>query len=131
MAFCLVLALALLLPACASTGKTGFSSKEVKKYTESGTSIEVAAGDKFEIALTANDTTGYTWNKNEVYDKAYLELESTQYLTNEPVRPGSPGVQQYIFKALKAGSTTIKMTNKRSWESTSSDKTVTFNVNIK
>jgi inhibitor of cysteine peptidase len=129
--FCLIFALALLLPACAGTGKTAPAGAEVKLYNESSTSIEVASGGKFEIDLAANDTTGYTWNKNEVYDKAYLELVESKYKTAEPVRPGSPGTQVYIFKALKPGATTVKMTNKRSWESTSSDKTLTFNVNIK
>jgi len=103
----------------------------MKAYDETSTSIQAAVGHKFEIRLGANDTTGYTWNKNEVYDQAYLELVESKYIATEPVRPGSPGTQVYVFKALKSGSTTIKMTNKRSWESTSSDKSITFNVNIK
>lgn len=81
--------------------------------------------------LAANDTTGYTWDKNEVYDKGYLELLASNYITQKTDKVGAPGTQQYLFKAIKAGDTTIKMTNKRSWESTSSDKTITFNVNIK
>jgi inhibitor of cysteine peptidase len=131
LAFSLILVMALLLPACAGTGKTAVSSTEVKQYTETSTSIDVAAGSKFEIDLAGNDTTGYTWNKNEVYDKAYLELVSSNYIAQKTDRVGAGGTQQFIFKALKSGATTIKMTNKRSWESTASDKTITFNVNIK
>jgi predicted secreted protein len=136
--FCLILVLATTLAACqGAPSKTTPAAPStpaadtVKQYTEASTSIDVASGGKFEIDLAANDTTGYTWNKNEVYDKAYLELLESKYKTAEPVRPGSPGTQIYVFKALKAGATTIKMTNKRSWESTASDKTLTFNVNIK
>jgi inhibitor of cysteine peptidase len=130
-AFCLILALAILLPACAGTGKTGWSSTEVKQYNETSTSIQAAVGEKFEIMLASNETTGYSWSKNEVYDKAYLELVSSNYIAQKTDRVGAGGTQQYIFKAVKSGSTTIKMTYKRSWESTSSDKSITFNVNIK
>ena len=100
-------------------------------YNESNTNILAAVGGKFEIKLAANDTTGYTWNKNEVYDNAFLELVESKYVTQNTGLAGAPGTQQYTFKALKSGSTSIKMTNKRSWETTASDKTITFNVTIK
>ena len=127
-ALCLCVALAMLLPAC---GQQGFSSKEVKQYNETSTSIQAAVGEQFEISLAGNETTGYSWNKNEVYDKAYVELLSSKYIAPQTDRIGAGGTHQFLFKALKAGSTTIKMTYKRSWESTASDKTITFNVTIK
>lgn len=128
-AFCLILTLAILLPACA--GQQGGSDTGMKQYDESSTSIQVSTGDKFVIKLEGNATTGYTWDKNEVYDKSYLELLDSQYIAQQTDKVGAGGTQQYTFKALKAGSTTIKMTYKRSWESTASDKTITFNVIIK
>ncbi len=127
-AFCLVATLTTLSAACAGGG---YSSSEIKQYDESKTSIQCSAGEQFEIMLTSNPTTGYTWDKNEVYDKAYLEMVKSNYIAPQTDRVGAGGTQQYIFKALKAGSTTIKMTYKRSWESTASDKTITFDVTIK
>lgn len=124
-AFCLLVTLTALSAACAGGGS------EIKQYNESKTSIQCSAGEQFEIMLASNPTTGYTWDKNEVYDKAYLELVKSNYIAPQTDRVGAGGTQQYIFKALKAGSTTIKMTYKRSWESTASDKTITFGVTIK
>jgi inhibitor of cysteine peptidase len=80
-------------------------------------------GVGFTIRLEANETTGYTWRGNERFDRSYLELTGSPYLPAQPQRPGSGGEQRYHFKALKAGSTQIEVTYKRSWEATPSDKT--------
>lgn len=128
-ALCLAIALAVLLTACG--GQQGFSSNEVKQYNETSTSIQAAVGQQFEISLASNPTTGYTWEKSEAYDKAYVELLSSKYIGPKEAIPGAGGTHQFLFKALKAGSTTIKLTYKRSWESTASDKTITYNVTIK
>lgn len=126
--FCFLLTSALVLAGCA--GGTAATS-QIKQYTEATTSIQAAAGEQFEIDLEGNPTTGYSWEKNEVYDKSMLELIQSKYSPSLPQKIGSGGAQQYIFKALKAGSTQVKMVYKRSWESTTSDKTLTFNVTIK
>lgn len=125
--FCFLLTSTLVMAGCA--GKTATS--QIKQYTEATTSIQAAAGEQFEIDLESNPTTGYSWEKNELYDKGMLEMTQSKYSPSLPQKIGSGGVQQYIFKALKAGSTQIKMVYKRSWESTTSDKTLTFNVTIK
>jgi len=100
------------------------------QYSETTQEIQVKVGNGFTIRLEANETTGYTWRGNERFDRSYLELTGSPYLPAQPRRPGSGGEQRYHFKALKAGSTQIEVTYKRSWEATPSDKTVVFTVRI-
>jgi inhibitor of cysteine peptidase len=104
---------------------------EIKQYSNPAQRIMVAPGDQFEISLDANETTGYSWKGNEVYDKEMLQLVKSQYVTGQTDRVGAGGKQVYLFKALKSGNTQITLTYKRSWEKTEYDKTVSFNVSIK
>ena len=108
-----------------SSGATGNTD-----YSEKTRTIQSKVGEGFTIRLEANETTGYTWRGNERFDPAYLGLTGSPYQPAQPQRPGSGGEQRYHFKALKAGSTQIKLTYKRSWETTPSDKTVVFTVRI-
>ncbi len=99
-------------------------------YSEKDLDIQAKVGTVFTIRLEANETTGYTWRGNEQFDRSYLELTGSPYQPAHPQRPGSGGEQRYHFKALKAGTTEIRLTYKRSWEATPSDKTVVFTVRI-
>ena len=135
---CLLVTFATLLISC--TGCTNpettttppvATKPPIKQYTDSSATIGVTIGEQFEIDLEGNPTTGYTWQGNEVYDKTMLDLFKKEYLPSRPQMIGSGGAQLYLFKALKAGDTQIKMTYKRSWETTDYDKTVIFNVTIK
>jgi len=135
---CLLVTFAALLVGCmgstnpeTSTKPPVVSTPPVKEFTDSSKPIQVTVGEQFEISLESNPTTGYTWEKNEVYDKAMIELVKSEYRASRPQMAGSGGGQLYVFKALKAGDTQIKMTYKRSWETTDYDKTVIFTVTIK
>jgi len=128
---CFLAILAPLCLGCASGQNQQFVTTAITKYNETATDIKVKVGEQFEIDLAANVTTGYTWDGNEVYDKTMLELVKKEYITSGQQRPGAGGTQMYMFKALKAGDTQIKMTYKRSWETTDSDKTIIFKVSIK
>jgi inhibitor of cysteine peptidase len=100
------------------------------QYSESAREIQARVGEGFTLRLEANETTGYSWRGNESFDRAYLELTGSLYHPDQPQRPGSGGEQRYTFKALQAGTTRIKLIYKRSWEATSSDKTMVFSVRI-
>jgi inhibitor of cysteine peptidase len=109
-------------------GTTSSGEKGNAACSETIRTIQVKVGEGFTIRLEANETTGYTWRGNERFDRSYLELTGSPYQPAQPQRPGSGGEQLYHFKALKAGTTQIKLTYKRSWEATPSDKTVVFTV---
>jgi inhibitor of cysteine peptidase len=99
-------------------------------YSDTTREIRIKVGEIFTIRLEANETTGYSWRENEDFDHSSIELTGSAYQANQPQRPGSGGEQLYHFKALKPGITRIRLTYKRSWGATPSDKTVVFTVRI-
>ncbi len=111
-------------------GTTASGEKDGAQYSEKTPDIQASVGEGFTLSLESNETTGYTWRGNERFDRFYLELTGSPYQPARLQRPGSGGEQHYHFKAVKAGITEIRLTYKRPWESTPSDKTVVFTVRI-
>lgn len=102
------------------------------QYTETdivNNTINITAkvGEKFEIKLKSNPSTGYSWAAD--YDEKYLELREQEFERKRMSPPGTPGKEEWEFKALRPGKTTITMFYKRPWE-TLTGKTITVNVNI-
>ena len=88
--------------------------------------LSVQLGQEFTIKLESNPTTGYTWQP--VFDEHAIKLISSDFI---PINKqmGASGIEKFIFKALKLGSTKIKMSYKRSWEKGSRNEKE-FYVNI-
>jgi len=78
--------------------------------------IEAQAGQNFTIILKANATTGYQWKFAKPLDENLVQLISSKYLADKTKLVGAGGKQVWIFKALKAGQTTISLKYVRSWE---------------
>ena len=115
---------------CGCGGVVLSGEKRDAQYSEMTRDIQTKVGEVFTIRLKANETTGYTWQGNESFDRSYLELTESSYHPDQPERTGSGGEQRYTFKALQTGTSRINLTYKRSWEVTPSDQTVTFFVRI-
>ncbi|MCJ7515572.1 MAG: protease inhibitor I42 family protein [Dehalococcoidia bacterium] len=69
---------------------------------------QVAAGGQFTINLGASPSTGYQWEL-DYYDPAFVSLVSSEYQPYSVPQMGSTGSQQFVFKAIKVGDTTIKL----------------------
>ena len=95
---------------CGCGGVVLSGEKGGAQYSETTRDIQVKVGGVFTISLKANETTGYTWRGNEIFDRSYLELIGSPYHPDHPHRPGSGGEQRYTFKALQTGATRIKLT---------------------
>lgn len=113
---------------CGGTSSSGVTGRA--QHSEPLRNLQAKTGEIFTIRLEANETTGYSWRGNERYDTTCLALIENSYQPETPSRPGSGGVQQYRFRALRAGTTEIRLTYKRSWETTAHDKTLVFTVRI-
>lgn len=78
---------------------------------EDPSSIEVEAGEAFEVAMGANSSTGYEWKLAEPLDEEILSYAGSEY---EP-DPGSEdedgggGTQLLSFTAEGRGETTIEL----------------------
>lgn len=82
--------------------------KENEKNT-----ISVKQYENFEIKRPSNPSTGYKWYVE--YDSSFIELLSQQYIFSD-MNVGSGGYDQYLFRALRIGSTNIKLIYKKTWE---------------
>ena len=94
--------------------------------------VEVAKDGTVTVILGSNQTTGFQWSEQaEIGDTDILEQTSHRYISPESSSPnvGAAGKEEWIFKALKSGTTTVTMEYSRPWEG--GEKGVwTFNLTV-
>ena len=114
-------------PAIESTPETAI---EPPATSDPAQPIDVQAGETFVIVLDTNPSTGYHW---EVLGELIgAEFVSRDYIADEPVMPGSGGVDVWTFKALSAGEAQVTFGNyPPSTEGGEAQQTVTFNISVK
>lgn len=71
--------------------------------------LEATAGSEFTIVLESNPTTGYHWDIAGESDGNIVQLVFREYKGDEPVMPGSGGVDIWTFKAVNTGETHITL----------------------
>jgi inhibitor of cysteine peptidase len=100
-------------------------------YSDAATAIAAGVYQVFTIALPSNPTTGYTWM--EQFDDTMLCLVRQAYVgaatSGETPVAGAGGTQYYQFTPLKAGSSELKFSYARPWESSTPAQTAVFTVN--
>jgi inhibitor of cysteine peptidase len=103
-----VLAMLALLAACGSSD----DSSAPPVYHE-GDSIRVQDGRQFVIALTANPSTGYTWQAEKNDKVRYLGSKQVS-AANQAI--GAAGTQELRFEATATGTTTLALAYARPFE---------------
>lgn len=123
------------LSAC---GSDGGSKSEVTTVANEVTvtvsgPVTIAVGQDLLVTLDSNPTTGYDWQVDTAPDKAVLTIAERVYVPT-PVDPGivgSGGATTTRFTAVAAGTATIVLRYKRSWEdNTPTDDLVTVDVTV-
>jgi len=120
----------ILLGAC--TGTPEPDEPAGLQISDPAKALEAAAGDEFKIVIESNPTTGYHWELMNEPEANVVILVSNEYKGDEPVMPGSGGVEVWTFKAVSAGETQITLGYyPPSNEPTDPQQTVTFTVKIR
>ena len=121
-----VAAFVFLLSACGLTGE-----KMVKAGEDmDGQTIKLDAGQKPQISLAGNPTTGFNWELLE-YDPTVLKQVGDMEYKADSRLMGSGGVMTFKFIALASGSTTIQLIYHRSWETdVPPEKTYQLDINV-
>lgn len=90
--------------------------------------LSVRCGDEFKIELESNPSTGYRWHLI-FFNKKILKFISSEFVPKTASQIGGGGIERFNFKAIKEGTTSIKLVYKRAWEreATKSDE---FFVNV-
>ena len=135
---CVVMLVATLLTGCAASSST--STPTLPPTAETPTTlpeptdptqlITVKAGDIFNLVLPSNPSTGYRWEILPELDENIVELVEQNYVAEEPVMPGSGGMDVWTFRALRAAETTIVLGYYPPGNETDPEETVTFSIRV-
>ncbi|HJR81286.1 MAG TPA: protease inhibitor I42 family protein [Anaerolineales bacterium] len=137
---CFLLIAAILLTGCAAfsftptptlpTIPTDVTPNSLPEPTDPTQLITVGAGETFDIVLPSNSSTGYRWNLVGELDETVVQFVSQNYMAQEPVIPGSGGVDVWTFRAVNTGDTTIELGYYPPSSDTEPDETVTFSIQV-
>jgi inhibitor of cysteine peptidase len=101
---------------------------------DNGKSVTLKAGDSIQIKVDGNPTTGFEWTAAlEAKDAALLAQQGDPAYADSSTNPsivGSGGTYTFTFKALAAGTATIKLVYQRGWEKVEPAKTFTVTVTV-
>lgn len=82
---------------------------------DQGKTIPTQVGAIVLIRLAENPTTGYRWELTTIDDR-YIELQQSDYLPPASANMGSGGTRTFQFKTKAAGTSTLHLILRRSWE---------------
>ncbi len=107
-------------------------SSEPTVYSNPADTIDIKVGQQFKITLESNPSTGYLWRFVGSIDTLALKLVEHQYVAkpNPEKLVGRGGNDEWLFKALAAGSTSVALEHLQAWDSTSVERQVEFNIRI-
>jgi inhibitor of cysteine peptidase len=88
---------------------TGETPNPLPEPTDPTQLIVVSPGQTFDIVLPSNPSTGYRWDLVRELDANLLQRVEQTYIAEQPVLPGSGGVDVWTFSAIATGETTIEL----------------------
>jgi inhibitor of cysteine peptidase len=80
-----------------------------------GQGIELSCGQRFEIRLPENPTTGFRWSIVSNGEPACIALDNA-FEPPDVLTHGQEGTHYWRFEAAQAGKGTIELVYQRSWE---------------
>lgn len=92
--------------------------------------ITVKAGETFDLAVPANASTGYHWKIIGELDSNAVEFVTEDYVAQEPIMPGSGGMDVWTFRGINPGDTTIELGYYPPSNEEQPDETVTFSIRV-
>jgi inhibitor of cysteine peptidase len=98
-----LLAAALLVASCGGDD----ASAVVLEQTDSGSEVTLDVGDRVDVQLDANPTTGYRWELAPLPDG--IVLVSSDFEEPGGSLVGAPGTQTFVFDAVAAGSGILRL----------------------
>ena len=129
----LIISILAVLTSCSSTANSNkYSMASVNNSTSASAPTSYSAidadsasvnklkvGQKTNISLDSNPTTGYSWTWINKSDCTVLSCESETYKSNNTgggMMVGVGGVQTFVFQGTAAGSYSVVMRYSRQWE---------------
>jgi inhibitor of cysteine peptidase len=82
---------------------------------DSGSTINLGIDDPFDVQLSGNASTGYTWEIISYDSTVVKQLGEVKFIPDDD-RIGSGGNYLYSFQTVAAGQTDLVMVYKRRWD---------------
>ena len=92
--------------------------------------VTVKAGETFELAVPSNPSTGYRWNIIPELDEDIVQFVEQNYIGEQPVMPGSGGVDVWTFQAVNTGDTKVVLGYYPPANDHDPEKVVTFSIHV-
>jgi inhibitor of cysteine peptidase len=135
---CVVLLAITLLAGCATSTSTPTPSLPptvetpnlLPDPTDPTQLILAGPGETFDLLLPSNSSTGYHWEIIPELDVNIVEFVEQDYIPEEPVMPGSGGMDVWTFRAVSVGETTIVLGYYPPGNDTDPGETVTFSIRV-
>jgi inhibitor of cysteine peptidase len=103
-----------------------FTDKDDKKV------VPVRVGDRIEIRLVSNASTGYRWDLLPKSLGGLTALGKPTYISSKTGMPGAPGTQVWSFRVSSKLPTNPTFAYSRPWEKGEAPaKTFTLNIKVK
>jgi inhibitor of cysteine peptidase len=98
---------------------------------DTGRAVQIPVNGSLRVSLVANPSTGYTWSYRATPEGVLVET-SSEYISNQPVLPGTGGKQCLRFGAGQAGTTSLEFEYRRPWETDQGPmRVVRFEVTVR
>jgi predicted secreted protein len=92
--------------------------------------LTATAGETFDIILPSNPSTGYHWDLVSELDENIVQFVAQDYIAEEPVKPGSGGVDVWTFRAVGTGDTHIELGYYPAGDAIEPFETVIFSITV-
>ena len=99
-------ALAASAPASAQANSTGEVTLTV---TELPGQVRLMPGEKIELTLQTNRTTGYQWSASTSGKKKVIKVSKGEFTPSASVLVGAPGTTTWMITARKPGKATVEI----------------------
>ena len=94
-----------------------------------GQTLTLKVNKQLEILLPSNPTTGYMWVEIKTADFQNLQLDSSDLITDSPVKQyGKGGHQHWLFTAVSPGQSDILFQYQQPWDDETIDQTFRLTI---
>jgi len=114
----IIFATAFAVIGCSSKTKATveISSSEFAQTPNIERTLELTQGSVLTVKLASNQTTGFQWTEQaQISNVTILEQKSHRYIKPTTNLAGAGGQEEWTFRVLKPGQTTVSMNYSRPW----------------
>jgi inhibitor of cysteine peptidase len=112
----LLIALSLVLGACARERDSPKVPEVVLTAADAGAVVSVATGARIVLRLESNPSTGYRWSETAPPRESVRRLGEDSFEAPDTGRIGAPGVQVFTYEVTAPGRARVALAYARSWE---------------